>query len=186
MVWERKWKWKSLSHLQLFATPWTVTCQALLSMGLVQARILEWVAIPFSRGCFQPSNQTQVSHIVSRFFTSWATRERPPPQWMNEWLVDFGYFHVCIQTAFIQNKWLYKHTYIICHVLRDPLCTTREYMLPKAVNFWLLLKLDSLDPLVKWARMSQISCHPQHLSLILQHSYVLNLKVYWEWQRHVC
>ena len=38
-------------------------------------RILEWVAVPFSRGFSQPSNQTQVSHLVGKFFTSWATRE---------------------------------------------------------------------------------------------------------------
>ena len=43
--------------------------------GILQARILEWVACPFSRGSSQPSDQTQVSHIASRFFTSWATRE---------------------------------------------------------------------------------------------------------------
>ena len=40
-----------------------------------QARILEWVAIPFSRGSSQPRDQTQVSHIADGFFTSWATRE---------------------------------------------------------------------------------------------------------------
>ena len=39
-----------LSLVQLFATPWTVGHQAPLSMGILQARILEWVAIPFSRG----------------------------------------------------------------------------------------------------------------------------------------
>ena len=38
-------------------------------------RILEWVAYPFSRGYSQPRNQTGVSCIASRFFTSWATRE---------------------------------------------------------------------------------------------------------------
>ena len=43
--------------------------------GILQARILEWVAIPFSRGSSQPRDQTQVSHIADRFFTSWATRE---------------------------------------------------------------------------------------------------------------
>ena len=41
--------------------------------GILQARILEWVAFPFSRGSSQPRDQTQVSHIVGRFFTSWAT-----------------------------------------------------------------------------------------------------------------
>ena len=43
--------------------------------GILQARILEWVAFPFSRGSSQPRDQTQVSRIAGRFFTSWATRE---------------------------------------------------------------------------------------------------------------
>ena len=51
------------------ATPWTVALQAPLSLGVLQARILEWVAISFSRGSSQPRDQTQVSHIVGRFFT---------------------------------------------------------------------------------------------------------------------
>ena len=38
------------SHVQFFAAPWTVAHEAPLSMGILQARILEWVAIPFSRG----------------------------------------------------------------------------------------------------------------------------------------
>ena len=43
--------------------------------GILQARILEWVALPFFRGSSQPRDQTQVSHIAGRFFTSWATRD---------------------------------------------------------------------------------------------------------------
>ena len=43
--------------------------------GILQARILEWVAFPFSRGSSQPRDQTQVSHIAGGFFTSWATWE---------------------------------------------------------------------------------------------------------------
>ena len=43
--------------------------------GILQARILKWVAVPFSRGSSQPKDQTQVSHIAGGFFTSWATRE---------------------------------------------------------------------------------------------------------------
>ena len=38
--------------------------------GILQARILEWVAIPFSRGTSQPRDQTQVSCTAGRFFTS--------------------------------------------------------------------------------------------------------------------
>ena len=43
--------------------------------GILQARELEWAAIPFSRGSFWPSDQTQVSWITGRFLTIWATRE---------------------------------------------------------------------------------------------------------------
>ena len=43
--------------------------------GILQARILEYVAFPFFKGSSQPRDQTKVSHIADRFFTSWATRE---------------------------------------------------------------------------------------------------------------
>ena len=46
-----------------------------IAHGILQARILEWVAFSFSRGSPQPRNQTQVSRIAGRLFTSWATRE---------------------------------------------------------------------------------------------------------------
>ena len=42
---------------------------------ILEARILDWVAIPFSRGFSPPRDWTQVSHIAGRFFTSWATSE---------------------------------------------------------------------------------------------------------------
>ena len=42
---------------------------------ILQARILEWVAFPFSRGSSQPRDWTQVSRIAGRFFTSWANRD---------------------------------------------------------------------------------------------------------------
>ena len=74
MCWKEK-KVKSLSCVPLFATPWTVAYQAPLSMGFFQSRVLEWVAISFSRGSFQPRDRTQVSLIVGRSFTVWATRE---------------------------------------------------------------------------------------------------------------
>ena len=37
--------------------------------GILQARILEWVAFPFSRGSSQARDRTQASHIAGRFFT---------------------------------------------------------------------------------------------------------------------
>ena len=59
------WKWKSLSCVRLFATH-TVH-------GIFQARILERVPFPFSRGSSQPRDQTQVICVAGRFFTNWAT-----------------------------------------------------------------------------------------------------------------
>ena len=46
--------WKSLSHIWFFATSWTMAHQAPQSMGISQARILEWIAIPFSRDLLAP------------------------------------------------------------------------------------------------------------------------------------
>ena len=43
--------------------------------GILLAKTLEWVALPFSRGSSQPRDQTQVSHVAGRFFTSCAIRE---------------------------------------------------------------------------------------------------------------
>ena len=59
-------------------TPWTVACQAPLSMGF--SRQEYWSGLPFpSPGDFsQPRNWTRVSCIAGRFFTNWATREAPP------------------------------------------------------------------------------------------------------------
>ena len=45
--------------------------------GILQARVLEWVVFPFSRGSSQLWDQTQVSHIAGGFFTSWATTKSP-------------------------------------------------------------------------------------------------------------
>ena len=43
--------------------------------GFLQTRIMEWVAISFSRGSSQPRDGTWVSYIAGRFFTVWITRE---------------------------------------------------------------------------------------------------------------
>ena len=48
--------------------PWTVAHQAPLSVGILQARILEWVAMSSSRGPSQHRYQTQVSRIAGGFF----------------------------------------------------------------------------------------------------------------------
>ena len=65
---------QSLSHVQL-CNPMNCSPPGSSVHGIFQARILEWIAISFSRGSFQPRDRTQVSHIAGRFFTVWATRE---------------------------------------------------------------------------------------------------------------
>ena len=72
------------------AIPWTVV------HGILQARILEWVAFPFSRGSFQTRDWTQVSHIASGFFTSWATREA-----QEYWS---GYLHSSMNRYFLYEQ----------------------------------------------------------------------------------
>ena len=52
---------QSLICVRLLATPWTVACQAPLFMGILQVRILEWVAVLSSWGFSQFRDQTQVS-----------------------------------------------------------------------------------------------------------------------------
>ena len=70
----RKLKNQPTEDGALFATPRTVAGQAPLH-GIFQARLLEWVAISFSRVSSRPKDQTQVSCTAGRFFTVWVTRE---------------------------------------------------------------------------------------------------------------
>ena len=65
----KHWKWKSLSQGTLCNPMYGIV------QGILQARILEWVAFPFSRGSSQPRYRTQVSRVAGIFFTIWATRE---------------------------------------------------------------------------------------------------------------
>ena len=58
--------------------------------GILQARILEWVAFLFSKESSQPRDQTQVSCIAGGFFTSWAIREAQRLYGWQKWV---GLFH---------------------------------------------------------------------------------------------
>ena len=63
---------------QLYSTLWDPKDCSLPGTsvhGIFQAWILQWIAIPFSRGSPQPRDRTQVSCIAGRFFTIWATRD---------------------------------------------------------------------------------------------------------------
>ena len=85
-------EWKSHSHIRLFYDPMDCGLPGSSVQGILQARVLEWVAISFSRGSSWPRDQTQVSCTAGRFFTNWATRKAPKrkvgtrfPVWANRW-----------------------------------------------------------------------------------------------------
>ena len=68
--------------LCLISQSWLTLCyhkdcyhQTPLSRGMLQARILEWIAMPSSRESSQSRDWTHVSHITGVFFTIWATRK---------------------------------------------------------------------------------------------------------------
>ena len=90
------------NHVWFFATPWTVACQAPLSMKFFQARILEWVVMPSSRVSSPPRVQTWVSYIKGRFFTTSSTREAQKRSEYNQlWLHQYRQ-----EIAFLQNALL--------------------------------------------------------------------------------
>ena len=70
-------KVKVVSRLSMYSSCNPMDCSLSGSSihGVFQARVLEWVAISFSRGSFWPRDQTQISLIAGRHFTVWATRE---------------------------------------------------------------------------------------------------------------
>ena len=95
--------------------PWTTV------HGILQARILAWVAFPFSREPSQPKAQTQVSGIAGKFFTSWAKIT------VSSSLLVFGWFkfsipdsvlvgHVFVGTYSFLPVYLI-HWHIIVHML---------------------------------------------------------------------
>ena len=68
--------------------------------GIPQARIMEWVAIPFFKGSSQPRDRTWVSHIAGRFFTIWARVKKiePLPVFSNPQAMNG--FHIILQVVF--------------------------------------------------------------------------------------
>ena len=78
--------------------------------GILQARILGWVAFPFFRGSSQCRDWTQVSHIAGGFFTSWATREA---------LGYNGFIQLSVflsrNTYHLEIKWLFSFLHRFLH-----------------------------------------------------------------------
>ena len=69
--------------------------------AILQARILEWVSIPFSRESFPPRDQTQVPCIAGRFSTIWATREASNVA--RSWLCC-NRMYMCVSCSVVSNS----------------------------------------------------------------------------------
>ena len=75
--------------------------------GIFQAKILEWVAISFSRGSSRPRDQTQVSYIAGRSFTIWATKKPPPFFVLKDRQSNPWAFNLLVKkNAVIHNFWI--------------------------------------------------------------------------------
>ena len=123
---------KPLSCVWLFTTPMDCSPPGSSVHEIFQARILEQVVIPFSRGSPWPRNRTQVSSIAGRFFTVWATGK---PNMNSPFLPPFFGKHNCSfllkfmwtdrvslspQTGGAHRRLMARHRYPGCsHGLRD-------------------------------------------------------------------
>ena len=153
-----EWKWvkvKSLSHVQLFSTPWTIAHQALLSIEFPRKEY--WSGLPFLSPEDLPDLgiKPMSSALAGRFFTCWVIRESPhinmpecisPPidKHLRFWLlVKFNHQKCCSEHSCTD----------FCIWLQTYICITRAYIEPehmydqdwnahwKSLNLWLFFKL---------------------------------------------
>ena len=113
----------------LVAQPFTTLCESMdchppksSVNGILQARILAWVAIPFSRGSSQPRDQTWVSCIAGKFFTIWAYKweDSVLPSWVNILYV------VPMKTSIFSELYIGSEFYMKNQKARKKQVTSRE------------------------------------------------------------
>ena len=126
------WEWvmfsdpslSSLSVVSDFCDPMDCSLPGSSVHGILQAKILECVAISVSGGSSRPRNRTQVSCIAARFFTNWATREATNfllsssqdslYQTRDRWLRHIGLLHSTIPVSTIHRKLCERHLLELC------------------------------------------------------------------------
>ena len=106
--------------------------------GILQARILEWIALPFSRWSSQPRDQTQLSCIAGRLFTIWATKEALSNIYIKDlyiyiyiyevkWSESCSFVSDSLQLHGLYSPWnsLGKNTGVGCHFLLQRIFPTQ-------------------------------------------------------------
>ena len=158
-------EWKSLSRVQL-CNPMACNLPGSSVHGILQARILEWVASPIPRGSSKPKDQTQVSHIAGGFFTIWATKvmfkilQARLQQYVNQELPD-------IQAGFRKGTGTRDQIAII-HWVREK---AREFR--KNIYFWFIdyaKACDCVDHNKRWKNLKEMGI-PDHLTCLLRNLY---------------
>ena len=128
-----KWKCSTFSHVWRFVTPWTVAPTGSSVQGILQARILVWVAIPFSRGSSWPRDQTHVSCLAGRFFTVGATMK------LCVWNEDC--FGKVIKSIPSSGKWTHTQFCLTVSGLIKPFLWPRGSLNPRYhIKVWAVLK----------------------------------------------
>ena len=169
-------KVKSLSCVWLFATPWTVAYHGSSVHGIFQARVLEWVAISFSRGSSQPRDRTWVSPIVGRHFTIWATREVKP---YTEQIINKDLLH---NTGNSTQYSVISYTRKSLKRMNICICTTKLlYCKPETnTTLWVNHMPKQINKCVQLKEKKQHSCknYPWLLNLLAFEN-LLSYKPFW-------
>ena len=129
---------------------WLMDCSPPVSVRWISwARILEWVAVSFSRGSFWPRDQTWVSRIAGRLFTVWATREAPI-----QFIIGLGHRKLWIQQAERACLW----GSLVRVMFRNPnRCRPHQWQSTPWIvgcGFWWM----------RWARPKQQTSRPSRVS----------------------
>ena len=94
--------------------------------GISQTRILEWVALPFSRGSSWSGDRTHVSFLAGLFFYHWATREAP--MWLKQLKFVFSQFKRLDGSDFhflwAFSPWIVDISFFVCPHMAFPLCAS--------------------------------------------------------------
>ena len=127
-----KWRWSEEKVTQLCPTLWDP--MDYIVHGILQARILEWVAFLFFRGSSQPRDWTQVSCIAGRFYTSWATREALANKGPSSQSYGFSSSHVWTWELDYKESWVPKNWCFWAVVLEKALESSLDHNEIKPVH----------------------------------------------------